>query len=481
MIKHIIFDLDGVLVDARELHYEALNQALAKFGFTITRDEHLSTYDGLPTRRKLELLTEKRGLPTNLYDAVWQEKQSATQHIISTSFTYDERLRDILQQLRQDGFTLSVCSNSVLETVKTMLAYKGLVKFFDFYLSNEDVQQPKPHPEIYLRAFVRLGAAPAECLVIEDSHRGREAAQAAGAILCGVRGPADVTYELIRRAIDQANHRTKYQIAMTKWQGGDMRIVIPMAGAGKSYIRAGYTFPKPLVDIGGKPMIQWVVENINADGQFIFIVQKEQYEQYNLKYLLNLIAPGCAIVQLEQPTQGAALSVLAAEPLFNNDYPLAVVNSDQVVEWNSNEFFYAMAADACDAGLVTFTATHPKWSYVRTGENGFVIEAAEKKPISNQATAGIYYFARGHEFAYYTRQMIHKGVMTNNEYYICPVFNEYVTDQKKIRPFPVERVWSFSTPEDLPEFIKFRHTTQQLPQWTSAAVSTAPDQTKAIP
>lgn len=457
MIKYIIFDLDGVLVDARELHYEALNRALDKFGCTIARDEHLSTYDGLPTRKKLELLTKNKGLSPLVYDEVWRQKQAATQHIINTGFTYDERMRGILSKLREDGYTLAVCSNSIRATVKMMLLRKGLLEFIDFYLSNEDVKHAKPHPEIYLRAFLQLGAAPQECLIVEDSHHGREAAHAAGAHICGVRDTADVTLERIKKSIDQTNQKTKSRRFAPKWQGGDLRIVIPMAGAGKSYARAGYTFPKPLIDIEGKPMIQWVIENINADGQFIFVVLKEHYERYNLKYLLNLIAPGCAIVQLNQPTQGAALSVLAAESLFNSDNPLVVANSDQVVEWNSNEFFYAMAADGCDGGLVTFESTHPKWSYVRTGENGFVIEAAEKKTISNQATAGIYYFAHGHEFTRLIRNMIAKDITTNNEYYVCPVFNEYIQAGKKIRPFPVERVWSFSTPEDLQEFLQHSH------------------------
>lgn len=462
MIKYIIFDLDGVLVDARELHYEALNRALSKFGCTIARDEHLSTYDGLPTRKKLELLTQRKGLSPDLYDQIWQEKQKATREIIDTQFTYDERMRGILRKLREEGYRLAVCSNSIRETVKMMLLRKGLIEFFDFYLSNEDVRLSKPHPEMYLRAFLQFGAAPKECLVVEDSHHGREAAYAAGAHICGVRDVFDVSYEKIRLVLDQVDQKTKGHRFRPKWQGGDLKIVIPMAGEGKSYQRAGYSFPKPLVDVEGKPMIQHIVENINVDGQFIFVVLKEHYERYNLKYLLNLIAPGCAIVQLDKPTQGAAFSVLAAEALFNNEYPLVIANSDQVIEWNSNEFFYAMAADGCDGGVVTFESTHPKWSYVRTGENGLVIEAAEKKPISNQATTGIYYFSQGREFSRYIRQMIQKGITTNNEYYVCPVFNEYIEDHKKIRTFPIEKMWSFSTPEDLEEFLQ-NHTKDLSP------------------
>lgn len=458
MIKYIIFDLDGVLVDAREMHYKALNGALEKFGYTITRDEHLAIYDGLPTRKKLTMLTERKGMPEELYDEVWQEKQHQTREIIDKEFTYDERMRGILHRLREEGYRLAVCSNSIRESTKMMLLRCGLLEYFDFYLSNQDVQHVKPHPEMYLQAFIVLGASPKECMVVEDSHHGRQAAFESGAHVCGVENVQDVTYEKIKARIDKVNGRESAMISVPKWQGSNLRIVIPMAGEGKSYQRAGFTFPKPLVDIRGKPMIQWVVENINAEGTFIFIVLREQYEKYNLKYLLNLIAPHCKVVLLDEPTKGAALSVMAAKDLFNDDDPLVVVNSDQVIDWNSNEFFYAMAADGCDGGMVTFESTHPKWSYARTGKDGLVVETAEKKPISNIATAGVYYFAKGAEFVRYATQMIEAGITTNGEYFVCPVYNECIRDGKKVRVFPIERMWSFSTPEDLEAFLKHNET-----------------------
>ncbi len=461
MIKHIIFDLDGVLVDARELHYEALNRALSKHGYAIERDEHLAVYDGLPTRRKLELLSAKKGLPRRLHKEIWQEKQRQTQLVIKEKFVPDQKLMALLDRLSQEGYTISVCSNAVRETVQLMLKKKGLMSRVKFFLSNEDVSHPKPHPEVYLRAFLQLGAAPAECLVVEDSHHGRAAAHGAGAQLCGVAGTAEVTYERIKEAIDLASGSAARRRIIPKWQGRRLRIVIPMAGAGRSFERAGYTFPKPLADVLGKPMVQWVVENMNAEAQYIFVVLREHYEKYNLQYLLNLIAPGCFIVQLAQPTQGAALSVLAAEEFISGPDPLAIVNCDQLLEWNSNEFFYAMSADECDGGLVTFTSTHPKWSYVKTADSGLVTEAAEKKPISNQATAGIYYFARGDQYLQHTRDMIAAKISTNGEYFVCPVYNQYVRTGARIRAFPINKMWSFSTPEDLEFFLQHYDNTQE--------------------
>ena len=454
MIKVIIFDLDGVLVDARELHYEALNRALGRFEYTITRDEHLSTFDGLPTNQKLQMLTEIKGLPKDLYDKIWKEKQTQTREIIDKEFIYDERMRLILRQLKTDGYRMVVCSNSIRESTKMMMIRKGLFEFMEFFISNQDVLLPKPNPEMFLRAMVQLGVGPKECVIVEDSHHGRQAAFDAGAHLCAVENVEDVTYDKIRSVIDNAVEKNSHGKFVPKWQGGDLRIVIPMAGEGKTFQAAGHVFPKPLIDISGKPMIQWVVENINVDGKFIFIVQKKHLEAYNMQYLLKLVAPGCEIISVEDPGRGAADSVLGAKNLFNDNSPIAIVNSDQFIGWNSNEFFYAMAADECDGGIVTFESTHPKWSFVRTGDDGFATEVAEKKPISNLATAGIYFFKKGNDFIKYTEQMINADIRTLNEFYICPVYNEYIRDGKKIRIFPIKKMWSFSTPKDVEYFIQ---------------------------
>lgn len=461
MIKAIIFDLDGVLVDARELHYEALNRALKELGehYTISRDEHLSTYDGLPTMKKLKMLTEKKDLPPERYDQIWKAKQEFTKLIIDKEFTYDEHMRDVLRRLRSDGYTISVCSNSIRETTKMMLLRKGLMEFVEFLISNQDVGRPKPNPEMYLQAMIKLEVGPRECLIVEDSHIGRQAAFESGAHLCAVENTHDVTYEKIKDAIARAESTNRSRKFVPKWQGSNLRIVIPMAGEGRRFRERGYSFPKPLIDINGKPMIQWVVENINADARFIFVVRAADEEKYNLKHLLNLLAPDCAVVSITKPTRGAVESVMAAQHLIDTDDPVAVVNSDQYMFWNSNEFFYAMAADHCDGGIVTFESIHPKWSFAKTGSDGFVIETAEKKPISNQATAGVYYFKKGSELLKYAQRMIAKEIMTDGQYFVCPVYNEMILDRKKIRSFPIRGMWSFSTPEDVEHFInKFDET-----------------------
>jgi len=447
--KAIIFDMDGVLVDARELHYNALNLALESIDkkYVINKEEHLAKYDGLPTSKKLKMITAEKGLPEDLHNAVWKLKQEKTLTLID-SMTYDERMRGVLSALKSNGFKLFCASNSIRKTVFKMLLRKGLIEYFDDFISNQDVLNPKPHPEMYWTMMARHQLNPTETLVVEDSHTGREAAILSGATLCAVRDPSDVEYKTIIQHAENMKKKPN-----PKWQGGKLNVLVPMAGEGSRFAKAGYTFPKPLISVDGKPMIQTVVENLNMEANHIFVVRKEHYEKYNLKYLLNLIAPGCKIVQVDQLTEGAACTTLLAKEFIDNDSPLVFANSDQYLEWNSNEFMYSMIADDVDGGILTFESTHPKWSFAKTDENGFVTEVAEKKPISNLATCGIYYWKKGSDYVKFAEQMIKKNIRVNNEFYVCPVFNEAIADSKKIKTFSVKRMWGIGTPEDLNTFL----------------------------
>ena len=175
--------------------------------------------------------------------------------------------------------------------------------------------------------------------------------------------------------------------------------------------------------------------------------------EYNLNTILNLITPNCKIVEVDGITEGAACTTLLAKEFIDNDAPLVMANSDQFVEWNSNECMYAFCADSIDGGILTFKATHPKWSYAKLNGDGFVSEVAEKKVISDEATVGIYYWRQGSDYVKYAEQMISKDIRTNGEFYTCPVFNEAIGDNKKIRVKNIQGMWGIGTPEDLNYFL----------------------------
>lgn len=447
-IKAIIFDLDGVLVEAKHIHYEALNKALGD-KYAIEWTEHLSIYDGLKTVQKLQMLTDRKGLSIDSYEEIWKNKQKYTLEALLNIKPSNE-LQSCLKTLVDEGYKIICCSNSIRKTILTVLSKLDIIQYFDLILSNQDVKSSKPHPEIYWKAMSMIECMPEEVLIIEDSPYGLLAANRSKAEIMRVSSPKDITYHNIIKHLNKQKNNM-----IPKWKDEKLNILIPMAGAGSRFEKAGYTFPKPLIDVKGKPMIQVVVENLNLDANYIYVVQKSHREKYNLDTLLNLITPNCKIVEVDGLTEGAACTALLAKEYIDNDGPLFFANSDQFVEWDSNEFMYKMQETNADGGIVTFKSIHPKWSFAKINSyTGLVEEVAEKNPISDNATVGYYYWKHGSDFVKYAEQMIEKNIRVNNEFYVCPVFNEAIQDTKEIRTFNVEGMWGLGTPEDLDYYIE---------------------------
>jgi len=453
VVNLIIFDLDGVLVEAKNLHFQALNEALSEInpGYKIDWSEHLNKYDGLKTYQKLNLLTQEKGLPKEVHNQVWQRKQHLTLGKLS-SLEQNNDLVDTFVKLYNEGYKLAVCSNSIRKTCLTVLSKLGLIEYLDLIISNEDVKNSKPHPEMYWKAISMMSCLPEETLIIEDSPYGLLAAARSKSYILRVKNPSEVTYNNINNKLNQINMG---EIQSTPaWRDEKLNVLIPMAGAGSRFEQAGYTFPKPLIDVKGRPMIQVVTDNLNIKANYIYVVQKEHRKKYNLDTLLNLITPGCKIVETEGITEGAACTALLAKDYIDNNNPLFFANSDQFVEWDSNEFLYKMNETEADGGMVTFKATHPKWSFAKLNNEGLVTEVAEKNPISDIATVGYYYWKNGSDFVKYAEQMIDNDIRVNNEFYVCPVFNEAIKDNKQIRTYNIEKMWGLGTPEDLKYYVE---------------------------
>lgn len=207
MIRAVVFDMDGVLVDAREWHYEALNRALQLFGFEISVSDHETTFDGLPTRVKLDRLVEKRGLPRTLCPFIAEMKQVYTMEIVLQRCKPNFNHEYALSRLKAEGYPIAVASNSIKDSISAIMEKTCLAGYLEFFLSNEDVRAAKPDPEIYLKAAAKLGLRPDECLVVEDNHNGIRAARDAGAALLEVRGVEDVTYDRIAARIAAVNSK----------------------------------------------------------------------------------------------------------------------------------------------------------------------------------------------------------------------------------------------------------------------------------
>lgn len=205
-IKAIIFDMDGVLIDAREWHYESLNYALELFGHEINRYDHLVTFDGLPTKRKLEMLSIEGGLPRKLHEFINELKQRKTLEIVYSKCKPKFNQQLTLSRLKSEDYKLALCSNSVRKSIEVMMEKSNLMQYLEFFISNQDVVKSKPDPEMYVKAIDKLGFIPSECLIVEDNENGIRAAIASGAHCLQVTCPDDVTYDAIRRKIKEIEH-----------------------------------------------------------------------------------------------------------------------------------------------------------------------------------------------------------------------------------------------------------------------------------
>ncbi|MCA3174214.1 MAG: HAD family phosphatase [Burkholderiales bacterium] len=207
-IKAVLFDMDGVLIEAKEWHYEALNRALDLFGMPISRFDHLTTFDGLPTRKKLEMLSLERGLPEQLHEFINEMKQQYTMELVHTQCKPVFVHEYALSNLKARGYKLAVCSNSVRNTVESMMQKAGLYSYLDYMVSNEEVRRGKPDPEMYLNAMSYFKLLPEECLVVEDNENGIKAARASGAHLLVVKNTTDTNIENILGAIERIERST---------------------------------------------------------------------------------------------------------------------------------------------------------------------------------------------------------------------------------------------------------------------------------
>ena len=234
-----------------------------------------------------------------------------------------------------------------------------------------------------------------------------------------------------------------------------LNIVVPMAGRGSRFSNAGYKMPKPLIDVHGHYMIEYVTKNLTPqiEHRFIYICQEEHLEKYQLEKYLRQIAPDCVVVTVDHITEGAACTVLLAEEYINSNDPLMIANSDQYIDTDINHYLRQM--NNHDGLIMTMPANDPKWSFIKVDEKNLVSMVREKEVISNEATVGVYNYKHGKDFVKYAHLMIGKNIRVNNEFYVAPVYNEMIDAGMKITYFDVgEKMYGLGTPEDLNEFLK---------------------------
>ncbi|MBM3196147.1 MAG: HAD-IA family hydrolase [Chlamydiae bacterium] len=468
-VKAILFDLDGVLVNSRVLHFETFRDALEEIkpGYNLTWSQHEAEFDGLSTRSKIDKLISKGVIQLVQTDFLYDKKQTLTLERLPYFVSPRQSLNALLDNLKNKGYRLFCCSNSIRSTLIETLKLLNIQTYFEEIYSNQDVIHPKPASDIYNLAMMRAGLEPKNCLIIEDSLPGRKAAYGSNAHVLEVEDAEDVTLPLIDKAISDIKEKKSVgDRFLMDGKPVTFHVVIPMAGEGLRFRNNGYKVPKPFIPVGGKKMIEWVIQNmlpkeiLTSQMKIKFhLIVRESHMIYGIESLFDSL-PGnvsYTIHPIQKLTEGAACSVLHAESEINNDDPLIIVNSDQFLEWKPDEFYKCLLNPFYDGVILTFYQPDPrdlKWSYAKISDDFIVTEVQEKKWIGPNATVGLYGWKRGSDFVKYSKQMIAKNIRTNNEFYVCPVYNELIQDKKIIRTKLCKGMWGLGVPEDLEKFRK---------------------------
>jgi len=442
-----LFDLDGVLVEFKDLHKKAFIQAWNECvpQYPIDDECHTRLLEARSTRQKLDILATHFGI---IYDRdqVSNRKQEITSVMLQTATIYNRTVR-ALEWAHVQGIPMACCSNSIKATVLASLTKIVPLSYFSVILSNEDITQPKPSPEIYERAIELLGIPKESALVFEDSTVGKEAARSAGLRVIDIVDAMDVSPSLLSYVL---THRVRPPPRRCN-------VVIPMAGLGSRFQMAGYTVPKPFLPVFGKPMFEWVISNIVPDdirphATIHIIVREEHIDRFR-----ELNVNGYQLHTVPCLTEGAACTVLTVKDAINNDDALIIANSDQYLDWNAHDFYRCMSHPDYDGVISSFYQPNPsdlRWSYANTDSEGHVVAVEEKKFIGPIATTGIYGWKRGTDFVRDAETMIAKNIRVNNEFYVCPVYNQSIERGAHIRTLHCERMWGLGVPDDYEYFLQ---------------------------
>lgn len=449
---HLIFDLDGVLVEFRDIHINAYMQAWNSLHTQkITYEFHAAHLEARSTKQKIKICMEYFNLNDD-QTATFDSKQNITEGLLAVAPVY-QKTKDALQWALSSGHIISCCSNSIRSTIiSSLLKLVPSIDVFKVILSNEDVNQPKPNPEIYIEALKRLNITSSDALVFEDSIVGKAAAIAAGCRVISIVDALDITPKFMEYVILHGIRPIAPQF----------NVVIPMAGLGSRFQKGGYSTPKPFLPVFGIPMFKWVIKNIVPDNlidraQIHIIIRKEHLDQFmELKDDDRI-----KIHIVPELTEGAACTVLTIKEHINNDLPLVIANSDQYLEWDASTFYMSLFHPEWDGVISTFDQHDPtdlRWSYAQMDKEGCIKAVAEKEFIGPIATTGIYGWSKGSSYVSDTESMISANVRVNNEFYVCPVYNIGIEHGDRIRTHTCKKMWGLGVPADYELFLaNFKH------------------------
>jgi HAD superfamily hydrolase (TIGR01509 family) len=431
-----LFDLDGVLVNTVSLQIKATQQAIYDITNKNIDDKILKTT--ITTLDKLKYLYKNNIIKKDDINKIYELKKKIFNDNINL-ITIEEDKIQLLKFLKKKNCKIGIVTNSNKHSANLILKKMELLEYCDFVITNNDVNNYKPHSEPYIRAISHFGGKLEEYIIFEDSEAGIQSAKGTGIYVYPVKNVQEINIDLIY-----------------KLNNINLNIVIPMGGLGQRFKNRGFKKDKPLIEINGIPMILKALESLNIVGNYHFIIRKTNIDQFNkLTSILKQFDKNCNIISIDYLTEGSASSCYLVKDFINNDDELIITNCDQYLEWDSKLFLDESRRKNYDCSLLTYKSDNIKNSFVKSSNN-IAENIIEKKIISNQALVGLHYFKKGRYFIESYENIFNKKEKIKNEYYLSTVCNNMICKYRVgcIDIKENENYYSLGTPEDLFLFIK---------------------------
>ena len=440
--KNFLFDLDGVLVDSFDIQYQSTIDAInnyTKIDITAEIDKILKST--ITTKKKLDYLGEQNIISNAQLLDIYNEKKKIADNIFNNLIIDDEKVK-LFSFLKKKKCKIAVVTNGNKNSAKIILKSLGLYNFLDLLISNEDVVNPKPHSEPYIKAISHFGGDLKNFIIFEDSETGLTSAYGTGCKVYKVENTNDINLSLIK----QMNNLNR-------------NILIPAAGLGSRFQKRGFKLQKPLIELENKTLIEHAVSSLDIEGNYIFVIRKlDNNINIELITALRNIQPECKIIEIDYVTEGSASTCYLAKEFIDNDDELIISNCDQILKWDSKKFLEY--SSNYDCSVLTYKSNEDKNSFIKTDENNKGIEIREKEVISDNALVGVHYFKKGSDFIKSYEHIFNNNIKFKNEYYVSTVCNHLINEGKEVVNYPFqekELYYSTGTPEDYFKYMRIHN------------------------
>lgn len=437
--KKYLFDLDGVLVNTVDIQYDSTLKAISKYvNINLTNDIESILRSTITTFKKLDYLIQKNIISNEQKVDIYNEKKKIADDKFKNLKVDNEKVK-LFSFLKHKSCIISVVTNGNRNSSKIILEALGLNDLVDLLISNEDVVNPKPHSEPYIKAISHFGGDLKDFIIFEDSEIGLIAANGTGCKVNQVKNVNDVNIDLIKN-LNNIN----------------INILIPAAGLGSRFQKRGFKLQKPLIELGNKTLIDHAITSLDIEGNYIFIIRKiDNNSNVELIKLLKSIKYDCKIIEIDYVTEGSASTCYLAKELINNNSELIISNCDQILRWNSKK--YLEYSSNYDCSVLTYKSNENKNSYIKTDETNKGIEIREKEVISDNALVGVHYFKKGSDFIDSYEYIFKNKIKFKNEYYVSTVCNNLINIGKEVVNYPFQKdeiYYSTGTPEDYFKYMR---------------------------